>query len=73
MFGIFEQLKEFFETVVNIIMFPISIMKTIIDFISVFTTSLIQVASHYPYLTVPMITVIVVCVVFKIFGREASS
>lgn len=73
MFGIFEQLGGMFETLINIVMFPISLMTTIISYITVFTTSLIAVAEQYPYLTVPMLVVLAVCVVFKIFGREASS
>ncbi len=74
MFGIFEAITDFFSTIFGVIEF---IFKGIGMLISLLTTGMEFLISMLSYLPTPFIVggvaLVVICVLYKVLGRENQS
>ena len=74
MSGIFNAIKDFFATIIGIIEFIFNGLKMMIDLLKNGLTFLINLLGKLPsFMVAGAIALVVVCVLYKVLGRENQS
>lgn len=73
MAGILSAIGDFFTLIYTIIKLVLNLLITLFWLVFKALEVLTRVAGAFPILTAGVLVIVIVCVVYKILGREASS
>lgn len=73
MAGIFSAITDFFAMIGAIFSLIFNLLFMLFWLIFTALRMLVDIAGAFPILTAGMVAIIVICIVYKLLGREASS
>lgn len=73
MAGIFQAIGDFFGMIAAIISLVLNLIFSLFFYVFKGIEVLTRLCGVFPFISLPLIAIVIICVVYKILGREASS